>query len=1390
MVKYLSGRQKRRPQDKLTEDRYQYLGLDQAEPNLADPLTSPGVPGGTQYQLIAVAGYDGRRYWVPLGGELQPGAITIFDEGNPVSSASSVTQVNFVGAAVTAQVSVQSPSGHPGIAATVTVIPVTVGDNPPIGAGTTNNGELWWESDTGDLYVYYNDGDSSQWVMANSGGRGLTGDKGEVGSKGDKGQKGELGTTGSQGDKGDKGAPSTVAGAKGDKGEVGNDGSDGSKGDKGQKGEDGADSTEAGPKGDKGEVGDKGEAGDKGDKGEVGDKGQKGEVGDKGQKGQKGQKGEIGADSTVAGPKGEKGAEGNFGGATFDYTFSSSTGTPTDLNSGRLRLNNSSVSSATIMFIDDEDDNGTNIEAFLRTVDDSTSTIKGHVRISNKLDASDFALFTISSATEQSGFHQVGVSYVSGSASSFSNGEDIIVTFARTGDLGDKGQKGQKGEGGADGADGDKGDTGAKGQKGELNDKGQKGETGADNSTKGQKGEKGEVGADGGDGGKGQKGEVGADGGDGDKGQKGEVGGTGSGGSDGDKGQKGEVGAGGSAGSDGSDGDKGQKGEVGAGGGAGSKGQKGEVGADGGDGDKGQKGEVGDKGAQGSSVNSSVAISSSAPSSPSAGDLWWDSDDGDLHVYYNDGNTSQWVNTGGVGSKGQKGEVGTGDKGQKGEASTIAGDKGAKGEIGGAPVGQVVAWSGSASSLPAGYLLCDGSAVSRTTYAPLFAVVGTTHGAGDGSSTFNLPDLRDKFVLGASNSTGDTTYPGVSPGATGGSADAVVVEHRHLPQTLNNMTSTEAGGNTLAVNNTLVGNYGAGSGSGLGPLGNRHFMQNEGVSGTNKNLPPYYALAYIIQHGVGGDVAKGQKGEIGATGDKGSTGAGDKGQKGDIGAGAPVGQVVAWSGSASSLPAGYLLCDGSAISRSTYAALFSVIGTTHGVGDGSSTFNLPDLRDRFVVGATNSTGDTTWPGLSPGATGGSADNSLPSHYHNFPGDDQLTYANNIAGWSNSHDGNFSYDATSTTSGGGKMWRTSTEGTTGTNENLPPYYSLAYIIQFAQGGDAAKGQKGEASTVAGAAGDKGQKGEIGAGDKGQKGELGGGPVGQIVAWSGSAGSIPTGYFLCDGTAKSRSTYAALFTVVGTTHGAGDGSSTFNIPDLRDKFVVGASNSTGDTTYPGLSPAATGGQADATLVSHSHTIRTGDSADAGDSALQLNTDTSGYSNTSGIVNSSGSSATNANLPPYYSLAYIIQYAQGGDAAKGQKGETGSGAGFKKVRTAVNTGTLSGNYSDYTNVLNISSFTPNSTNSVFLITVTIGNFYRSSGSGSATGLMRVNDNGTQVDGIDHTKNTNQHAGSHTFSIIDTRGGTGARNYGIQLARGNNNGVASITYASIMCIEMDPTA
>lgn len=75
--------------------------------------------------------------------------------------------------------------------------------------------------------------------------------------------------------------------------------------------------------------------------------------------------------------------------------------------------------------------------------------------------------------------------------------------------------------------------------------------------------------------------------------------------------------------------------------------------------------------------------------------------------------------------------------------------------------------------------------------------------------------------------------------------------------------------------------------------------------------------------------------------------------KGETGTTTPVGTILPWT--AATAPTGFLKCDGSAVSRTTYAALFEVVGTTYGVGDGSSTFNLPDLTSRTMVAANTST---------------------------------------------------------------------------------------------------------------------------------------------------------------------------------------------------------------------------------------------------------------------------------------------------------------------------------------------------------------------------------------------------------------------------------------------------
>ena len=96
----------------------------------------------------------------------------------------------------------------------------------------------------------------------------------------------------------------------------------------------------------------------------------------------------------------------------------------------------------------------------------------------------------------------------------------------------------------------------------------------------------------------------------------------------------------------------------------------------------------------------------------------------------------------------------------------------------------------------------------------------------------------------------------------------------------------------------------------------------------------------------------------------------------NLGGGTPTGAIYAMG--TSTVPTGFLECNGAAVSRSTYATLFSTISTTFGAGDGSSTFNLPDLRGEFIRGWDNSRGVDS--GRSLGST--QAD-ELKAHTHTY-----------------------------------------------------------------------------------------------------------------------------------------------------------------------------------------------------------------------------------------------------------------------------------------------------------------------------------------------------------------------------------------------------------------------
>jgi microcystin-dependent protein len=155
-----------------------------------------------------------------------------------------------------------------------------------------------------------------------------------------------------------------------------------------------------------------------------------------------------------------------------------------------------------------------------------------------------------------------------------------------------------------------------------------------------------------------------------------------------------------------------------------------------------------------------------------------------------------------------------------------------------APAGAIIAYGG--ASAPAGWLLCYGQAVSRTTYAALFAAISTSYGAGDSSTTFNVPDLRGRVGLGKDNMGGSsannvTAAAADTLGLTGGEENhtlsvAEMPRHRHLvPRTTgagSNVNAATAVG-TAALDNTTT--------------------DYQGNDTTHNNMQPYQTVNYIIK---------------------------------------------------------------------------------------------------------------------------------------------------------------------------------------------------------------------------------------------------------------------------------------------------------------------------------------------------------------------------------------------------------------------------------------------------------------------------------------------------------------------------------------------------------------
>lgn len=404
--------------------------------------------------------------------------------------------------------------------------------------------------------------------------------------------------------------------------------------------------------------------------------------------------------------------------------------------------------------------------------------------------------------------------------------------------------------------------------------------------------------------------------------------------------------------------------------------------------------------------------------------------------------------------------------------------------------------------------------------------------------------------------------------------------------------------------------------------------------------------------------------------------------------GMPIGTIAIWSGATSTIPDGWQLADG--------------------------TNGTLDLRDKFVLGAGTA--------FAQGTTGGSANANVVSHTHaatsvsTFAGNPLAGHTHGITDTGHAHrmkytdisvqgrdygpannDAAQGFDLTgfdglntSTVTTGilinaqsagtpaGVVTTTttnSTEGVSATNANLPPYMALYYIQKISDavsinnpinymatvgniisGGNivAASGTV-SANVRTGAmvvVGGLGVTGNINVGSGAGNaivangnvvingnlivgGGSGGGliPPGGIIMWSGLEVNIPVGWYLCNGTNST--------------------------PDLRNRFIVGAG--TGSSYAIG----ATGGSADAVVVSHGHTATVTDpghvhlmtevptdyrvhdgvidgsySAGHADRTYTNRNTASAVTGVTVSVNAAGSSATNANLPPYYALCYIMK------------------------------------------------------------------------------------------------------------------------------------------------------
>ena len=232
------------------------------------------------------------------------------------------------------------------------------------------------------------------------------------------------------------------------------------------------------------------------------------------------------------------------------------------------------------------------------------------------------------------------------------------------------------------------------------------------------------------------------------------------------------------------------------------------------------------------------------------------------------------------------------------------------------PIGTIIAMS--SDYIPTGYLLCNGSAVNRQTYSLLFAKIGTTYGEGDGTNTFNLPDLRGKFVRGL-----------------GGNSDLLGKTQGDAIRNITGEVDICHGDNN--VTNGVFKDKNRKSRGRDGNEGYSHaveFNASYVVPTANENRPLNMAMNYLIK-ASGSDASTASLEEIRLDG-------------------IPIGGYLDYASDAV-LPAGFMVADGRSLNKNEYPDLFQIIKYTYGGSE--DNFNLPDFSDGKFARATGGNAD-------------------------------------------------------------------------------------------------------------------------------------------------------------------------------------------------------------------------------------------------------------------------------------------------------------------------------------------------------------------------------------------------------------------------------------------------